>query len=117
MSNDPRDTSTNFQKIAEKIFDALQFTPLDQIFGTVPDGVLPGHVKVDAMLQEVIDTAEDHTIGELTMYLRSTYSSSPNLQNWQPLLAKAREVAAARQDPDAKDVFHGLDVPYKRYSF
>jgi hypothetical protein len=110
---DPRDTTERFGEIIHEIMELVGVgrSPIRHYINA--PGQENGLELLDARLQEVMDNLHTYTTGELTCYIRGSYTSSNDLKNWAPLLTAAR--AQSKLRGETGNAFFGLneDRPYK----
>ena len=111
---DPRDTVKRFGEIIHEITELVGVGRSAIRHYINAPGQENGLALLDAKLQEIMDNLHTYTTGELTCYIRGSYTSSNDLKNWAPLLTAAREQSKQRGE-NYRLTFRGLDEdnPYK----
>ena len=94
--DDPRDSVDHYTDIIDEIFDLVSV------------GAPHGIDRLTDRLQFIIDNHEYYTTGELTCWLRGTYTWSDRLTNWNNLLTVAKEQAINREEENVSKIFLGL---------
>jgi len=96
-------TIERYEEIANECLDLMG---LHSIFHALSSEDSFNADAMDARLQELLATRCRYHEGELTAYLRYTWTRNNRLPTWQPLLNATIELARLRGHSD--DIFHGL---------